>query len=153
MLRLAVEQDLALVRLGQPEQDVHQRGLARAVLAEQRVDLARLHGEVDVVVGHEAAVALRDPLEFQPHPTTLLAAAASGGSDLDPRDPGRVPARVTRSQNYSAGYTGLLVGVLMLPFSIPAFTLASSDWSEAGTLPAKSWYGASVTPPLARVPM
>ena len=30
---------------------------------------------------------------------------------------------------------------------------ASSDWSEAGTLPAKSWYGASVTPPLARVPM
>ena len=38
---LAVEQDLALVRHGEPVEDVHQRRLARAVLAEQGVDLAR----------------------------------------------------------------------------------------------------------------
>ena len=67
VLRLAVQQDLALVRLGQPVQDVHQGGLARAVLAEQRVDLARFHGQVDVIVGHEAAEALRDPLQLQLH--------------------------------------------------------------------------------------
>ena len=38
---LAVEQDLALVRLQQPVQDVHQGRLAGAVLAEQGVHLAR----------------------------------------------------------------------------------------------------------------
>ena len=47
----AVEQDLAGVGPVQPGQDVHQRALAGAVLAEQRVDLARAHVEVDVVVG------------------------------------------------------------------------------------------------------
>ena len=40
---LAVEQDLALVRLQQPVQDVHQGRLAGAVLAEQGVHLARGH--------------------------------------------------------------------------------------------------------------
>ena len=39
--RLVVDQDLALVGLDQPVQDVHQGGLAGAVLAEQGVDLAR----------------------------------------------------------------------------------------------------------------
>ena len=46
--RLAVEQDLALVGPVQPEEDVHQRGLAGAVLAEQGVDLSGLDGEVHV---------------------------------------------------------------------------------------------------------
>ena len=36
-----VDEDLALVGVVQPVEDVHQRGLAGAVLAEQRVDLAR----------------------------------------------------------------------------------------------------------------
>ena len=40
--RLAVEQDLALVGLVQPEEHVHQRRLAGAVLPEEGVDLARL---------------------------------------------------------------------------------------------------------------
>ena len=39
--RLAVEQDLARVGLVEPVEDVHQRRLAGAVLAEQRVHLAR----------------------------------------------------------------------------------------------------------------
>ena len=51
---LAVEQDLALVGLGEPVEDVHQRGLAGAVLAQQRVDLAGPHVEVDAVVGDDA---------------------------------------------------------------------------------------------------
>jgi len=40
---LAVEQDLALVGLRQPVEDVHQGGLAGPVLAQQGVDLSRAH--------------------------------------------------------------------------------------------------------------
>ena len=61
-------QDLALVGLDEPVEDVHQRGLARAVLAEQGVDLARADGQIDVVVGHEAAEALRDAAAAQDSP-------------------------------------------------------------------------------------
>ena len=39
--RLAVDQDLALVGPVEAGEDVHQRGLAGAVLAEQAEDLAR----------------------------------------------------------------------------------------------------------------
>ena len=42
--RLAVEQDLAGIRPVQPGQDVHERALAGAVLAEQGVDLAACAG-------------------------------------------------------------------------------------------------------------
>jgi len=66
-----VEQDLALVGLVQAVQHVHERGLARAVLAEQRVDLSRFDDEVDVIVGHEAAEALGDAAEFELHNCTL----------------------------------------------------------------------------------
>ena len=45
---------------GQPEQHLHQGGLARAVLAEQAVDAGRLHCEVDRVVGHHARIELGD---------------------------------------------------------------------------------------------
>ena len=62
---LAVEQDLALVRPGEPVEDVHQRGLAGAVLAEQRVDLAGPDLEVDVVVGDHARVPLRDATHLE----------------------------------------------------------------------------------------
>ena len=51
---LAVEQDLALVRRRQPVEDVHQRRLAGAVLAEQGMDLAGPDVEVDPVVGDDA---------------------------------------------------------------------------------------------------
>ena len=59
--RLAVHEDLALVGVGQAVEDVHQGRLPGAVLAEQRVDLAGPHVEVDVVVGEHAGIALRDP--------------------------------------------------------------------------------------------
>ena len=59
--------DLALIRLHQPVQDVHQRGLAGPVLAEQAADLAGGDPEVDVVVGHEAAEALRDAAQLKFH--------------------------------------------------------------------------------------
>ena len=45
VLHHVVEDDLALVGRVEAVEDVHQRGLAGAVLAEQRVDLARLDGQ------------------------------------------------------------------------------------------------------------
>jgi hypothetical protein len=57
---LAVEDDLTLVGLREPVEDVHQRRLAGAVLAEQRVNLAAAKVEVDVVVGDGAGKDLRD---------------------------------------------------------------------------------------------
>src|SRR3972149_3834547 len=49
-----------LVGLHQPEQDVHQRGLACPVLTQDRVDIARLDLEVHVVEGEHPREALRD---------------------------------------------------------------------------------------------
>ncbi len=63
--RAAVEQDLALVRRGQPVQDVHQGGLAGAVLAEQGVDLAGPDLEADAVVGDDARIALGDAAHLE----------------------------------------------------------------------------------------
>ncbi len=57
---LPVEAQLSLVGLVEPGQDVHERGLAGAVLAEQRVDLARADVEIDVVVGEDAREGLDD---------------------------------------------------------------------------------------------
>ena len=45
---------------GEPVEDVHQGGLAGAVLAEQRVDLTRPDVQIDRLVGDDARVALRD---------------------------------------------------------------------------------------------
>ena len=59
--RPAVEEDLALVRPVEAGEDVRERALAGAVLAEQRVHLARSGLEVDAVVRDHAGKALRDP--------------------------------------------------------------------------------------------
>ena len=62
---LAVEQDLALVGRGEAVEDVHEGGLAGAVLAEQGVDLAGPDLEVDVGVGNDARIALRDAAHLE----------------------------------------------------------------------------------------
>ena len=67
VLDLVVQEDLALVGGVQAVQDVHQRGLAGAVLPEQAVDLARLDDEVDVVVRDERPEALGDASKLEPH--------------------------------------------------------------------------------------
>jgi hypothetical protein len=69
---LVVHEDLALVRLQQSIQDVHQRGLAGAVLAEQRVDLAGFDGEVDVIVRDEATETFRDAAQFESQRRLLI---------------------------------------------------------------------------------
>src|SRR5207249_1783446 len=57
---LALELDLPLARLVVAGEDLQQRRLAGAVLAQQPVDLAALDGEVDAVQGQRAREALRD---------------------------------------------------------------------------------------------
>ena len=63
--RLPVQEHLALVGLVEPVEDVHQRRLARAVLAEERVHLALAEVEVDRVVREDAREALRDAAELE----------------------------------------------------------------------------------------
>ena len=46
--------------------ELHQRALARAVLAEQRVDLARHDAQIDVVVRQDAGIALGDADQLEP---------------------------------------------------------------------------------------
>ncbi len=90
-ISLAVHQDPAFVRARQPVQDVHQGGLAGAVLAQQGVDLAPTHVEVDVVVGHHPGVSLRDP----PHLESWGASACGvlGHGFLDGLRPARCSER------------------------------------------------------------
>ncbi len=61
---LAAEQDLALVGLVEPVEDVHQGRLARAVLPEQRVDLSTAQLEVHRAVRDQGAEPLGDATEL-----------------------------------------------------------------------------------------
>ena len=61
---LPVHQDLAFVGVIEAVEDAHQRGLARAVFAQQGVNFARGQGKIDVVVGHQGAKALGDPVHL-----------------------------------------------------------------------------------------
>ena len=63
--RRPVQEDLALVRGREPVEDVHERRLAGAVLAEQSVDLAGTDLEVDAVVRHDPGVPLRDAAHLE----------------------------------------------------------------------------------------
>ena len=58
--RSAADEDLALIRPQQPVHDVHQRALARAVFAQERVDLAGTQVEADVIVGQRAGEGFGD---------------------------------------------------------------------------------------------
>ena len=66
--RLAVDQDLALVRPVEAVEDVHQRRLPGPVLAQQRVHLALAQVEVDVVVRDDAREPLGDAAKFENRP-------------------------------------------------------------------------------------
>jgi len=61
---LAVDGDGALVRLLHAVEDLHQRGLAGAVLTDEGVHGAAAHGDLDVVVRDDAGEALGDAAQF-----------------------------------------------------------------------------------------
>ena len=62
----AVEDDLAVVVGDRAGEDLHQRALARAVLAAERVDLAGLRGQRHVPQRLHAAEVLGDVPHLQP---------------------------------------------------------------------------------------
>ena len=66
--------DLALVGLVEPVEDVHQRRLAGAVLAEERVHLAAAKVEADVVVGDDPGNALVIPRSSRTGASSSIAA-------------------------------------------------------------------------------
>ena len=93
--RLAVDQDLAAgVGLVGARQDLHQRRLAGAVLAHQRLDLAAPGLELDVVERLHAREGLGDPAHLQRRRPRHLGHASS--SPAPPRSP-------TATQHIAAG--------------------------------------------------
>jgi hypothetical protein len=62
---LAVHQDLSGVGRVEAVKDAHQRRLAGAVLAKERVHLPAAQVEVDVVVGEDSGELLRDPAKLE----------------------------------------------------------------------------------------
>ena len=68
---LIVDQDLAGIGLVQPVQDVHEGGLAGAVLAEQAESLAVAHLETYVVIGEHTWEALGYAAKFELQPLPI----------------------------------------------------------------------------------
>ena len=64
--RLAIDLDAALVGLDGAVDDLHQRGLAGAVLAQDGMHFAGAHGQRDAVVGHHRRIALGDACQLKP---------------------------------------------------------------------------------------
>ena len=62
---LAVQENLSLRGLVETDEDVHQRGLSRAVLSQQRQHLTPVDGQADVPIGVEAAEPLADVFHSQ----------------------------------------------------------------------------------------
>ena len=61
----AAQEDAPLVGRLQAVEDAHQGRFAGAVLAHDRVNLAAVDGEIDVIVGEDGAVTLDDADRFQ----------------------------------------------------------------------------------------
>ena len=114
--RRTADPDLAPVGPGEAVEDVHQRRLAGAVLAEQRVHLAPAQVEIDVVVRHDPGVALRDPSQLEDglvRHRRVVRGRAEGDR--------RLPAPLRRPSYVRA------VGTLTVPamiFALSAFILA-----------------------------
>ena len=110
-----------------------------------------------MVVGHEAAEALRDAAQLKFHGRLLVLrrlceySGAASRAALPP-GPRLGRAAIAARPSLDCRYTGLLVAGTILPLMISCLIVLISACRLAGTLLAKSWYGASVTPPLASVP-
>ena len=64
--RLAIDENLPLIRLIESVKLAHQRALARAILAQQGMDLARVHIEVDMIVSQHTRKAFDNAAHLQP---------------------------------------------------------------------------------------
>ena len=118
--RLAVDEDLARVGRHRAGDDLAQRRLAGAVLAHERVDLARRDLEADVLQRHRGAVALVDA----PH----RARGARPLDTVDPPEPG-VPAGSGRGRRSGPGSltSGALHGRGLSPLGLVLVDVAGVD--------------------------
>src|SRR5687768_13901766 len=123
---LAERLDAALVGYVMAEQDVHQRGLAGAVLAQQRQDLSSMQIEADRIVGQQRAEPLGDAGEaeddvssFRSHYKSPSPLAGEGCAGLARREPSLAEAGWgdARRSARVAGGEGLRAAL----FSIPTF--------------------------------
>lgn len=105
------------------EEDVHQRGLARAILAEQRHHLAAREAQAHRVIRGERPEALGDAVKAQ---DDVRRRACPGHDAL-----GSLSSTVT----------------VKLPALIAASFSATSASAAAGTLPSKVPSGARLQPP------
>src|SRR6266540_728556 len=64
--RFPVEQDLALIRASQSKENIHERGLACAVFAKERMDLPGFHIQTDLVVGYDTRITFGDSAHLEP---------------------------------------------------------------------------------------
>lgn len=99
--RLAEQLDRALVGPDQPREELHHGGLARTILAQERVDLARPHRERGAIQRQGGTIGLRhrgDPKRVAAgrHAPFLQDRGARGGRDA--------PARMGRRQPQYSGW-------------------------------------------------
>ena len=114
--RFPRRQDLAFVRLVEAVENAHERALAGAVLAEERVHLAGPHIEVDVVVGDHPGEPLRDAAHFQQrHRVARRTGRVLRGGRLDRHTP---------------------LGTTILPLTIPSTTFCAFNWIAFGVFAA-----------------
>ena len=117
--RLAVELELALVGAVEAGEDVRERALAGAVLAEQGVDLADERLEVDAVVREHAREALRDAAHRHGR---LPQAGAACGMD------GSVELMAAAWRTVvGAGHAGTHHRAVHQPFGLPSIPLTSQS--------------------------
>ena len=77
--RLAVDQDGSLIRLDRTVDDLHQRGLASAVFAQDGVDLAGLNFQRYLAVCNHSRVPLGNTLQLQTRRRTRRGGMCRGG--------------------------------------------------------------------------
>ena len=105
-----VEHDLALVGLVEAVEDVHQRGLAGAVLTQQAVDLAGQDLERDPVVGHQRAEALGDVAKDELHGTASYSRDGSWGMQTGGRLLSRPPSDGATSWDFTSEVAARVTG-------------------------------------------
>ena len=165
---LAVDPDLALIRLEEAEEDVHQRRLAGAILANDCVDAPPLDGEAHILIGDDRAETLGDRFQLngdghgadrswtwadrsEARDDALVPAQAEAGTPRAPRDDqslGPSGFRICASAIRSAGdgYF-VVVATVILPDTTSAFSASSLDLTSAGILSATCGQSRSSTPP------
>ena len=145
--RLAVDFDGPLIGGIGAEEDIHQRGLAGAVLAEETQNVAGMHREIDRRAGLHRTEALRDAA----HADQRRRVHAS--SPKTSRDIGGKAAlsRLPFSIGYSETGVASLTETRKSPARIACCLSMTSFMTSAGSFCSQAWKGASDAPPLAMV--